>query len=302
MPIEPFQSVDAADVGLLHDLTFAGMPHRALEWRPCEQVESLDRPGVKIVARAPQLVGYAAAFPLDATHWRLNLLVSPTHLRQGIGSQMLTSVEAAVRLQGGRFLQARMLEHMPVGLAFARARGFGEVHRMRGMTLQARDVDADRWTAFIHRAHAQGFRSTTYAAELAAGHQPLNKLMELQRHASAGWLSPDPTWQIDLTPEALQRAFSTIRVPEHVSMMTLGDAYVAYTSADRANGLGTAVHPYHRGRGVATALKAENLTRCIAAGQHAFETSSANPAMLGVNERLGYRYNGLTEIRLVKEL
>ena len=93
----------------------------------------------------------------------------------------------------------------------------------------------------------------------------------------------------ELSRSAVNVAFSNISVPEQVSIMTLGDVYVGYTSADRANGLGTAVHPHYRGRGVATALKAENLTRCIAAGQHAFETSSANPAMLRVNERLGYR-------------
>ena len=60
MRIEPFQAADAANVRRLHEITFADMSHRALEWQPCEQVESLDRSGVKVVARAPQLIGYGA--------------------------------------------------------------------------------------------------------------------------------------------------------------------------------------------------------------------------------------------------
>jgi predicted GNAT family acetyltransferase len=65
---------------------------------------------------------------------------------------------------------------------------------------------------------------------------------------------------------------------------------------------GTAVHPAYRGKGIATALKAYDLHRCIVDGQNYFETSSANPAMLKVNERLGYRLNGLCEVRLLKYL
>lgn len=33
-----------------------------------------------------------------------------------------------------------------------------------------------------------------------------------------------------------------------------------------------------------------------------FESASANPAMQRVNEKLGYKFNGLCEVRLVKPL
>lgn len=80
------------------------------------------------------------------------------------------------------------------------------------------------------------------------------------------------------------------------------DVYVAYTSADRANMIGTAVHPAYRRRGIATYLKAYDINRCMADGQAYFETCSANSAMLRVNTRLGYMFSGLTEVRLVKYL
>ena len=84
--------------------------------------------------------------------------------------------------------------------------------------------------------------------------------------------------------------------------MKHGEEYVGYTSADRNNMLGTAVHPRHRGRGVSTYLKALNLKRLIDDGVDYFESSSANPAMLKVNEKLGYKPNGLAEVRLAKLL
>lgn len=84
--------------------------------------------------------------------------------------------------------------------------------------------------------------------------------------------------------------------------MKHGEKYVAYTSAERKNMLGTAVHPAYRGRGIATYLKAVNIKKLIDGGTRYFETSSANPVMLRANEKLGYKSNGLTEIRLAKQI
>jgi len=53
---------------------------------------------------------------------------------------------------------------------------------------------------------------------------------------------------------------------------------------------------------LATYLKACDLKQLIDADVEYFESSSANPAMLRVNEKLGYKLNGLTEIRLAKHL
>jgi predicted GNAT family acetyltransferase len=64
----------------------------------------------------------------------------------------------------------------------------------------------------------------------------------------------------------------------------------------------TAVHPDYRGRGIATFLKAVNIKMLIENGASRFESSSANPAMLKINEKLGYKLNGLAEIRLAKFL
>ena len=49
-------------------------------------------------------------------------------------------------------------------------------------------------------------------------------------------------------------------------------------------------------------MKAYAIKLGIEAGQRRFETCSANPAMQRVNEELGYKYSGLSEVRLVKVL
>ncbi len=246
--------------------------------------------------------GYGAAYSLDETHARLNLLVCPRHRRLGIGTLLLEAVEAEIRLEGKAYLQARLLEGMDEGLLFALSRGFMEIHRMRGMSLRAGDFNFDKWKGLGERLSRQGFRVTTFKDEDEAGNTPVERLAELSRHAREGWPLPDPTWKYETSEERLRSPFTNPAAPERFSIMKFGDEYVGFTSADRSNMSGTGVDPRYRGRGIATYLKAYDIKRCVEAGHEYFESSSANPAMLRVNEKLGYRFNGLTEIRLLKYL
>lgn len=302
MPIEPFETEDAGAVMHLHAETFGAMSLDSFLWKPCQQIESLDADGPKYVFReGAELTAYAAAYALDATHFRLNLIVAPGRTRRGIGTRLLGEIEKEVRRRGGVYLQARLLEGMPSSLAFALSRGFAEVHRMRGMTLRACDFDYGAWQPLGARLEAEGFRVTTLKDEREAGGGHVEKLLEVHRLAQEGWAEPDPTWKTEDTSR-WRAAFEEVPFPELLTVMKFGEVYVGYTSAARANMVGTAVRPDFRGRGVATYMKARNLALCIAAGEEHFETSSANPAMLRVNEKLGYRLNGLTEVRLLKRL
>jgi|ERR1043166_2167404 GNAT superfamily N-acetyltransferase len=302
MPIKPFETADAGAVMRLHAETFAGMGLDSFLWKPCQQIESLDADGPKYVFReGAEVTAYAAAYALDATHFRLNLIVAPSRTRRRLGTRLLDEIEKEVRRRGCLYLQARLLEAMPSSLAFALSRGFEEVHRMRGMTLRACDFDYGAWQPLGARLSAEGFRAATLKEERAAGGGHVEKLLEVHRLAQEGWAEPDPTWRPEDT--ARRRAvFEEVRSPELFTVMKFGEVYVGYTSAARANMVGTAVRPDFRGRGVATYMKACNLRACIAAGEEHFETSSANPAMLRVNEKLGYRLNGLAEVRLLKRL
>lgn len=303
MPAEPFEPKDESEVRRIHADTYAGMRLDRFLWQPCQQVESLEiECSTKLVYReGASVVGYAAGYALDATHYRLNLLVDRRRAGRGVGTSLLKELEAGVRWAGGEYLQARLLEGTPSGLDFALARGFEEVHRMRGMTLRARDFSYEEWQPLRRRLSAEGFSLTTLEDEERATPDALDRLAELHAGAQEGWPSPDPTWRAE--DAGLWRSiFGGAASPQLFSIMKLGDRYVGYTSAWRDNAVGTAVHPEFRGRGVATYMKAHNLGLCVGAGGDYFESSSANPSMIRVNLKLGYALNGLAEIRLLRRL
>ena len=170
MDIVPYQMADAPEVCRLRDLTFGSMNlAAALPWQPCQQIESMMRDGIKLVCRQRQgLLGYGAAYSLDATHVRLNLLVMPLQLRRGIGTRLLDHLETALRPCGEMYLQARVLESMVESVRFAVSDGFREIHRMRGMTLQAQDFAPQPWATLGAKLEAQGFVVTTFHAEVMA--------------------------------------------------------------------------------------------------------------------------------------
>ncbi|HSK72863.1 MAG TPA: GNAT family N-acetyltransferase [Pyrinomonadaceae bacterium] len=300
MKIIPFQSSDGEQILSIHRKIYQNLHLERFLWQPCQQIESLEKDCFKIVCKDEKIKGYAAVYALDKTHFRLNLLVEPQSARRGIGTKLLRKVESEAKNQGYQSLQARILEGMDAGLAFALANGFTEVHRMRGMSLDAEDFSFEKWMELGKRLAAENFVVTTLEEEIKAGNQRFKKLARLHKEASKDWASPDPTMRQNTDDQHLREIFSNAKKPNRVSIIKHGEKYVGYTSADRENVLGTAVRPDYRGRGVATYLKACNLKMQIDGGTRYIESSSANPAMIRVNQKLGYRLNGLTEIRLVK--
>jgi GNAT superfamily N-acetyltransferase len=300
MPVTLFCESHRERVLAIRDATFASMNLGHFVWQPCQQIESLDQPCFKYVFEDGAVKGYGAAYQLDDTHFRLNLIVDPHHLRKGIGTQLLNRIEQDVIRDKGTYLQARVFEHMPASRSFASASGFTQIHIMRGMTLHAADFCFDKWKD-LGQQLSQRFVVTTLKKELESGADAVEKLARLYSSAREGWPSPDPTWRLDSTPESFRAPFTKIEDPEHFSILKDRDEYIGFTSA-RNLGTGTAVHPNYRNMRIATYLKAFDIDRCIKDGEERFESSTANPAMQRVNEKLGYRFNGLAEIRFVKEL
>lgn len=302
MNISRFQESDRDDVRRLHEEIFGRMNLARFLWQPCQQIESLEKDGGKLVCKDEEVKGYAAAYRVDGNSFRLNLLTRPQSARQGIGSSLLDEIEAEIKREGGRQLEARLLEGMDESLRFALSRGFTEVHRMRGMSLDAGDFSFEKWRGLGEKLSAEGFTVTTLKREAEDGKNPLAKLVELQRRAVEGWYQTGLINETETTNEQWRLHFSHITFPDRVSIIKHKEQYVGYTSAERSNLLGTAVHPDYRGLGLATYLKAYDLRRLIDAGIEYFESSSANPAMLRINHKLGYWFNGLAEIRLAKRL
>ncbi len=114
--------------------------------------------------------------------------------------------------------------------------------------------------SIIRRLSAEGFTATTFEAEETADGNPLNKLVELQKHAVEGWFQTGLSAS-NVSDANLRKYFSYITIPDRVSIMKHREKYIAYTSAERKNMIGTAVHPEYRGRGIATYLKAFDIKK-----------------------------------------
>jgi GNAT superfamily N-acetyltransferase len=300
MPVMSFRESHKQKVLALRDRTFSTTNLSGFMWQPCQQVESLDQESIKFVFD-DDVKGYGTAYQLDDTHFRLNLIVDPRHLRKGIGSHLLQTIEQEVVQVSGKYLQARVLEVMSTSLSFAMARGFTQIHIMRGMSLHARDFSFSDWKELGQDLFARGFLLTSLKEELQSDVDAIERLVKLYRHVRKGWPSPDPTWQVDTSAEALRSQITTVKYPEHFSIIKIEGEYIGFTSAKNL-ATGTGVHPDYRNLGIATYLKAFNLNLCLADGEEFFESATASPAMQRVNEKLGYRFNGLSEVRLVKDL
>lgn len=302
MKILPFQFQDIHEVYRIQQKNYENLHLERFLWQACQQIESLEKDCFRIVCKNEFVEGYAAVYKLDETHFRLNLLIDPQKTRRSIGTNLLREIENEAKRQGCLSLQARILEEMKGSLEFAKRNGFFEVHRMCGMSLQAEDFSFEKWNSLGEKLSAENFTVTTLKSELENSNQPIEKLVELNKKAVKGWALIDPTVSHNTETEYLREHFLAAKKTERVSIIKHGEKYVGYTSAERGNMLGTAVHQDYRGRGLATYLKAFDLKMQVADGVSYFETTTANPAMIRVNQKLGYKLNGLTEIRLVKYL
>jgi GNAT superfamily N-acetyltransferase len=125
------------------------------------------------------------------------------------------------------------------------------------------------------------------------------RLRALSDAAVVGWPDPDPAPPAPM-PDGAFAAWTApaLADPDMVFLAKSGDAYAGFASVIA---FGTAVHPAHRGRGVATALKARAVADAKRRGRRSVDSCTAQPAMLAVNEKLGY-VRDRAEVRLLKVL
>ena len=88
MTLIPFQPEHLSQVQRIHIATFGATNLTSFLTQPCTQIESLDKPCAKFVYEEESSIkGYVAAYQLDPTHFRLNLLVDPQFLRHRAPTQ-----------------------------------------------------------------------------------------------------------------------------------------------------------------------------------------------------------------------
>jgi GNAT superfamily N-acetyltransferase len=254
-------------------------------------------------------VGYGSFWPVRDQRFRMDLTVAPEHRRRGIGGQLLDVLVGRTRAAGAATLQARTESDRPQVLAFLNRRGFAETMRMHRLVLNVAGATLEPYVGLEHRLAGDGIALTTLADELQrSGNACWHRFCAAYCAARDGWPDPDP----DDRPAA-QPSVAEFRRMYGLHARLLYQEYarlwqepcILAVHRDQvvgfAGAVGTGVRPALRGRGIATAMKRRVIVAARERGVTTLRSSTGNPAMVKVNERLGYRRT-TTEVRLVRRL
>jgi GNAT superfamily N-acetyltransferase len=256
-----------------------------------------------------KLIGYAVWWNVVRRKYRMGLMVHADWRKQGIGGDLLGAVLAALQSTPAATLQARAWDDQTDSLQFLRRRGFVETHRMVELHLNLSETDLRPLAELPHSLTAQGIEFTTLNQE-GQDERFWKKLTDLQQAAVIGWPDPDPDGAVSIpTGDEVRRMFDSWRTASDTFFLAKADGlFIGYTAlgpdhrVPEAIGTGpTAVRPEYRGRGVASALKVLALTHAQQQGWRTACARSASPAMIRVNEKLGFQ-RGRAEVRLVRKL
>jgi GNAT superfamily N-acetyltransferase len=266
--------------------------------------DALSAPGrcIAAVAGPPErVIGAGAWWPVRPGKFRMDLLVAAGWRRRGTGSGLLGHLAGRARAAGAATLQARADSDDQESLGFLVARGFAETMRMHRQELDVAGADLSPREHILARLAGQGIVLVPLEDELARGQACWEEFCRFFNAAREGWPDPDPGPVPPLTPSEFPRRHQAAAEEHGVGtwecfLAVRGDRYVGFTGA-----LGTAVDPAFRGQGIATALKRRAVISARDHGVATLSTSTGNPAMARVNQRLGFRLVS-TEIRLVRTL
>lgn len=245
------------------------------------------------------LIGYGALWPVRPGKFRLDLVVASERRRRGVGGRILERLTADALASGALTLQARADDDRGESLAFLRHRKFAETIRMHRFALDIARANLEPFAGVERRLVSEGIEFTTLDDELRRrGEACWVDVCDVFNASREGWPDPDPSEAEPSTPDDVRRLHEQLsrRWPQPCLLAAQGEQYVGF-----AGPFGTGVRPAMRGRGIATALKVRAIAAARQRGESRLSSSSANPAMLRVLERLGYERTG-TEVRLVRAL
>jgi GNAT superfamily N-acetyltransferase len=293
------RDLSPSDYGSAAELFATAFPDRAREpaaWADEEHAQAVRR-WVAVDPPAEQFLGYGVAWQVRPGKFRMDLVVRTEARRRGIGGRLLAHLTERAREVGAATLQARAASEAIEAGAFLARRAFVETMRMHRLVLRVAEANLAPFGGLEMRLAAAAIRITTLREEQRVDPAWWEKLHDLYNAAREDWPDPDPGPNAGVTGEQFRRLWERFPCPpEAVFLAKRGDRYLGFTG-----GVGTGVRPADRNRGIATALKVRAVAWARDRGAETVATASGHPAMLRVNEKLGFRRIA-TEVRLVKRL
>ena len=268
---------------------------------PADALHEPSRCVTAVAGPLEKVIGAGYWWHVRLEKFRMDLLVAPEWRRRGVGSGLLGHVVSEARAAGAATLQARAGSDDQESLDFLGARGFVETMRMHRLVLDLAAADLTTHEHILARLAGQGIVIVSLDHELTGREDCWEEFCRLYNAAREGWPDPDPGPVRALTPPELVRLHQASAEEygvgtEQCFMAVRGDRYIGFTGA-----VGTAVEPAFRGQGIATALKVRAVMSARDHGVATLTTHSGNPAMVQVNQRVGFRLVS-TEVRLVRML
>jgi GNAT superfamily N-acetyltransferase len=243
-----------------------------------------------LATRGDEALGCGVGRP-SSIHSSLYAMVRvlPEHRGQGFGSRIYEALSEHARKLGRDSLWGRVREDDAASRSFVRNRGFREAGREYEVVLDtaiaALDAEPLEGVELVSLAERPDLERAVHEVDCeVAADVPRPEGDDFEPQPFARWRE-----QYLEGPGA---------VPDAVVAALEGDEVVGYTGLRRrgasspiAENMLTAVRRPWRRRGIATALKREQVTRARAAGiEQIFATNDeTNTGMRGVNALLGYR-------------
>jgi len=215
--------------------------------------------------------------------------VLPEHRGQGAGQQLYEAISAHARTLGRSSMWGRIREDDEASRSFAANRGFREAGREYEVVLDTSEADVSgappEGIELVSLAERPDLEEAVHEVDCeVSADVPRPEGDDFEAHPFSRWRE-----QYLEGPGA---------VPEALIAALDGQQVVGYTGLRRrgaispvAENMLTAVRRPWRRRGIAVALKREQIARARAAGiQRIFTTNDeSNTGMRGVNARLGYK-------------
>ena len=215
--------------------------------------------------------------------------VLPEHRGQGVGTRIYEALSERARVLGRDSMWGRIVEGDTASRSYAANRGFREAGREYEVVLDTAEADISRdppeGIELVSLAQRPDLERAVYEVDCEVGADvPRPEGDDFEGQPFDHWHE-----QYLEGPGA---------VPDAMIAALAGDEVVGYTGLRRrgasspiAENMLTAVRRDWRRRGVATALKREQVVRARAVGiEQIFTTNDeTNAGMRGVNARLGYR-------------
>lgn len=279
----------------------------AEEWRIWETMAP-DRSRLRIVVEdesggiaAMADVGSGGAVPHPDGAQSGGVSVARTHRGKGIGSVLLAViVDEAVRRKAPRFLAGASAAHNDA-LEWATRRGFSEIGRRLESYIELERFDPIRFGARVDEVRGSGITLRTIAEILdgrdAGAREAFIRALydaEAPMWEDIPYPTPTPHWPYD---RFRQMFFESGQIIEDASIVAYDGRIIAgLTMTAKRQPLDgstwiTGVGREYRGRGIATAIKVEALSRAKARGVRALVTTNDEPnkAMREINAKLGYQ-------------